>query len=82
MPASPTQGLSSGMDTLQHSGEPVTLTCQETPWDGAMPYTGLRFLVWGYADLVQAPSGLELQHRLQGGFAGPALLLWFWHWQL
>ena len=47
MPASPTQGLSSSMETLQHSGEPVTLTCQEAPWNGAMPHTGLRFLVWG-----------------------------------
>jgi len=36
----------------------------------------------GQSILVQAPSGLELQHRLQGRFAGPALLLGFWHWQL
>lgn len=42
-----------------------------------MPHTGLGVLGAGRADLVQAPSGLELQHRLQGGFAGPALLLRF-----
>lgn len=74
------QGLSSGVAIPRHSGEPVTLTCQKA--QGMSLPRGSGFLAWGYADLVWALSGLELQHRLQGGFAGPALLLRFWHWQL
>lgn len=74
------QDLYSAVDN-PHSGKPANPDLLgSSRRAGAVPSTGLRALVWSLADLVQAPSGLKLQHRLQGGFAGPALLLRFWHW--